>query len=389
MTDSPRQPNVTESAILFLRLPGCEKTPAGVLVSDLELRQVLVQLRPLRESEEQDDDIQAFWSGLPEVLQSIAADIGPTATLDWLEEHSSHLLELGTRIEQETINSVELLERLFEENVVLAPVVKTLFGPEDLQRSMEQLPLLSSSAIQIATVLRDPDIEPRILSRSLEQDPVLTSHVIRYANSAAFAFSHRAKTVFDAVMRIGLRETKFQVFAATVSKIFSSPGLRELWTHSIKSAQIARQVAAAANLPVDESALLALVHDVGQIVIFGLGPSAEKEIKKSRDYGYTLIQTERRLCGTQHATVGADLLNAWNFPHDFCEAVRNHHTPLVTRSRMASLLYLVENLQGTNEDHSDSNVLDSVLERLGIEAKSVLTFHATLSPDLQYLVARL
>lgn len=378
---------MTESAVLFLRLPGCTASPAGIVVSDPDERKILVQLRPLLEAEHSEEDMADLWGELPEMIQEMAEEVGPTQTLTWMEQTWSHVLEIGTRTRQSAHNPAQLLRSLFEANVLTSPVVQQPFGREDLERAMRRLPLMPAKALEVLIALRNPDLDPRSLSRALEGDPVLTAVIMRFANSAAFVFSHPVRTVLQAITRIGLEATILQVFAASVSRAFAQPVLRDLWDHAILAAESARQIASAARMAPQEAALLALVHDIGQIVIVGLDSSVPNQLKELRANGRSLLKAEMELCGSTHAEIGAELLRRLHFPDDFCEAVKFHHAPDANDSRLAALLYVVESGQDRNEDHGDPEVLHRALSTLGIKSDAVTQKNGVLSADLEHLRA--
>jgi hypothetical protein len=63
-----------------------------------------------------------------------------------------------------------------------------------------------------------------------------------------------------------------------------------------------------------------------------------------------LVITDYLVCGRDHADLGAEVLERWNFPAEFVEAVRHHHRPEGTGCRLASMLYVAEYLTGFDED---------------------------------------
>jgi hypothetical protein len=63
-----------------------------------------------------------------------------------------------------------------------------------------------------------------------------------------------------------------------------------------------------------------------------------------------MVIADYLVCGRDHAELGAELLERWNFPAEFIKAVRHHHRPEATDSRLASMLYIAEYLMGFDED---------------------------------------
>ena len=191
----------------------------------------------------------------------------------------------------------------------------------------------------------------------------------------------------NAIRRVGVETTRLHVIALSIGKMYSSPPLRRLWDHSLATAQVARQFADIAGISTAEASLLALVHDIGLLVMFALGEVFESAYLELQVSGLTGITAEEKLCSVNHAAVGADLLADWNFPSDMCEAVRHHHSPSLTTSPLASLLYVAESWQEKNEDVYLLSEHAGALQRLGLRQMSVGGVRETLDADLQVLRA--
>ena len=72
------------------------------------------------------------------------------------------------------------------------------------------------------------------------------------------------------------------------------------------------------------------------------------------------------VCGFDHAEAGADVLRYWQFSEELVTAVRYHHLPDRTSSRMSALLYLTEFWTDSEEDIPLNARLDLAFERVGI-----------------------
>ena len=80
-------------------------------------------------------------------------------------------------------------------------------------------------------------------------------------------------------------------------------------------------------------------------------------------------ERECELVGTDHAEVGALILEWWKFPDFFCEAVHHHHTPSVA-GKLAHLVHIADKsahavgLSDVNQSHPSE---------LSVESLSALT----------------
>jgi len=73
---------------------------------------------------------------------------------------------------------------------------------------------------------------------------------------------------------------------------------------------------------------VALLHDIGKIIIEGIEPSLYKEMQSlvfEKNIAYEVL--EDLLGGYYHNIVGYLLAKKWNFPPIVCEVVKFHHSP--------------------------------------------------------------
>ena len=369
--------------LLYMHYPGREGTASGVLVWDSlgdKLHLLIRELRP----DENDEDVSVFWGELEVFLLSLVDDMGGLETLQFLESGSSHVVQVSARTEARITEPKVLLLSLFDRFVssVGATVRVT---EQELKAAQNQLPVLPSLGVQIIAALNNPHADSRDIERAVSRDPVLALHIVRLANSAAFPLREPARSLGTAIQRIGFDATKLHVFALIIAKIYSAPRLRGIWDHSVKAAQVARQLAKAANIAPNEVALLSLVHDIGRIVMFAVGEAFESAYAKLQTFDLTEVEIENRLCALNHSEIGADLLRTWHFPEDMCEAVRYHHQPSAGMSSLSALLFLAECSLEKNEDTYDPFEHSVALRQLSLNRKSVTVSSTVLDSDLQLL----
>jgi HD-like signal output (HDOD) protein len=73
-----------------------------------------------------------------------------------------------------------------------------------------------------------------------------------------------------------------------------------------------------------------------------------------------------------HAGAGALVLEQWKLPEAYAEALRFHHEPHLTASKLAALLYLVEFWTASEEDPASQARLNAALDRVGLTLDSVM-----------------
>jgi putative nucleotidyltransferase with HDIG domain len=232
------------------------------------------------------------------------------------------------------------------------------------------------------------------------QDPGTSAHLLQVANSALLSSGGQIRSVGRAMMQIGFERTKLHILGLSVRGSFSAPSLQRLWNHSIRIAELARDVAAISQAaPPDEASLIGIVHDIGRLALAGLGRDFENGRAKLQAAGFSRLDAERELCGSNHARIGAELLASWLFPSDMVEAIRGHHAPSRSQSPLAALLFIAESWAGDNQEghyeqgdneQGDEDAWDRIehsfaLRRLNLKARDLKPLGTNHHPDLQLL----
>jgi putative nucleotidyltransferase with HDIG domain len=161
--------------------------------------------------------------------------------------------------------------------------------------------------------------------------------------------------------RVGTEAAGKLIAAAAVRRSFISGNLHQLWTHSTDTADQAASVAAAAGgFDAGEAYLAGLVHDVGRLA-YEISPAAA-DLRRWEEAGFPATYAEFLISGTDHAAIGGEILKMWLFPEELVEAVKHHHRPELTASRLAAVLYAAEEpdeaLPSCARDHAATKRLD-------------------------------
>ena len=174
------------------------------------------------------------------------------------------------------------------------------------------------------------------LAKCISTDAAVTSAILKISNTVQYARRHgRITDVKDAVIRLGFRETRS--IMACLSLIDLSPeiyrnrgfGRREFWLHSLSVGLIAERLCADCKLPRPELAFMAgLIHDFGKIPLDNDFDSVfPRLLDKTMATICAFYETEDRLMGFTHASLGHYLTSQWNFPPSVSMAILNHHNP--------------------------------------------------------------
>jgi putative nucleotidyltransferase with HDIG domain len=219
------------------------------------------------------------------------------------------------------------------------------------------------------------------------QDPAIAGHLVRVANSALLSSGHQIRSVARAIMQIGFQKTKMHIWGLSMRSSFASPQLKEVWNHSIQVAERARKLAELSQITLPEEACLAgLVHDIGRLVLVGLGRSYETRFAQVRTRGAYPVEIERQLCGSDHALIGADLLESWSFPADMVESVRYHHVPSRSAIALAALMFVAESWVENDEDAYDRTEHSFALRCLNLTDGDLRSIRDDDNTDLAMLL---
>jgi HD-like signal output (HDOD) protein len=193
------------------------------------------------------------------------------------------------------------------------------------------LPVLPSAAIAALAIARDPHADVDRLCHIVQTDIGITARVIRVASSVGFSRGSAARTVKEAITRVGLRKTCDILVLASARQMFDtqSPEMGALWNHAVAVAVAAEALAAYTRCVDPGRAFLpALFHDVGRIAFLMTGPTALRVIDEVAGTGdRATIDIEREWFGFDHAEAGAILTREWGLAPEQCEAIRWHHEP--------------------------------------------------------------
>ena len=199
---------------------------------------------------------------------------------------------------------------------------------------MKSFPSMSGIAAKVLKLLDDPDAGADQVEKLLKQDPSLTANLLKLTNSAYFGIPSKVGSVRHAVAMLGWKRLSKLVMAACVSAITDRqipgydlpPGV--LWQHSVAVSVTAeglmRELKIAES---DEIFTAALLHDLGKLILGGFVEKELDEIQEVAARGIPFQMAEQEVLGTDHAEIGALMLESWSFPPKLVSAVRWHHDP--------------------------------------------------------------
>jgi HD-like signal output (HDOD) protein len=212
----------------------------------------------------------------------------------------------------------------------------SVINSERLLESARSLPPLPVSAIRLAGLVSDPNVDVLDIVETISLDQSLTAAVLRQANSAASSSRTKIGTVRDAVVRLGMNMVLSIALSGHLSKQMMKAvpeyglGAGELWKHSVLASISTDLVRGRSSVRVPtEAATAALIHDIGKLVLCRyMSPHVLELIAQAgAAEGDDDFEAEVKVLEVHHGDVGALVAEHWRLPESIVNAVKYHHTP--------------------------------------------------------------
>ncbi|MBC7842899.1 MAG: HDOD domain-containing protein [Gemmatimonadaceae bacterium] len=243
-----------------------------------------------------------------------------------LTEPSIHEeVEAGSDVRRSLRTSLEKLE------ASLDPVERrgdALAFFERISKSGEKTVRQPPAAAQRALDLLRRDVAISDLVKLVEQDPVLAQSLLRFANSAANSTGARSTSLAESIRRVGTQGLRSVILSSMVEGTLCRTGsqydsmVRQVWEHMVRTAPIARVLAPAFGVVPDEAFTLALLHDVGKLVLFDRLGTLRAELRREVKLTPQLMP---RLLGELHEVLGGAAALRWGLGRAAVAVVSSHH----------------------------------------------------------------
>ena len=260
--------------------------------------------------------------------------------------------------------------------------------PHEMLAKIRSLPPISPAALKLIGLLArpEPSNDHEQIVRVLNQDSVLTARLLRACNSPSLGLAEPVASLDQAVLFLGYRQIFQMAITLALRPALAIPlqgyalEANDLCRHSLLAATAAEWVADdGTDFGVDSSIAftVGLVHDLGKVIVNEF-ITRERFIAMREQVlqGYSRIEAERGVMGTDHAEVGAGLLALWRLPQTLVEAVALHHKPVLEPEPWLSALGCLADAAAHRavgiQMHSSDSQRESeagILERFGFEGE--------------------
>ncbi len=199
---------------------------------------------------------------------------------------------------------------------------------ERIAKSGEKTVRQPPAAAQRALELLRRDVAISELVKLVEQDPVLAQSLLRFANSAANSTGARSTSLSESIRRVGTQGLRSVILSSMVEGTLCRTGtaydgmVRQVWEHMVRTAPIARTLASGFGVVPDEAFTLALLHDVGKLVLFDRLGTMRAELRREVKMN---VQVMPRLLSELHEILGGAAALRWGLGKAAVAVVSSHH----------------------------------------------------------------
>jgi HD-like signal output (HDOD) protein len=221
------------------------------------------------------------------------------------------------------------------------PVAPTPFIESEIKRRIDRCPKLASLQsvnLALSSLVRSEQSLNSQIAEVIRRDPSLSARLLRMVNSVYFGLSARVNNIEEAVFFLGLRQIRELSMATPVieeleelqQSTAATLPWKELWTHSIGTAILTREIIASTPLHIDDDTdyLIGLLHNVGKIVMAYSFPDQLRQLMATPAASpAAFCQIERDVIGWDHGRIGAHYVARHQLSEEIVFALQYHNNP--------------------------------------------------------------
>lgn len=169
------------------------------------------------------------------------------------------------------------------------------------------------------------------LAKMIGSDVALAASLIKTTNSPFYGFSKKVRTVYEAMLVLGLKLVTRTIAGLALQKVFPYvPSLERFWDTAASTAKVAGWIATRFQthcvVRSSDAYTFALFRDGGIPVLMIPFPEYLSVLQQANiEERLSFTDVEDQILSINHARVGADLAESWLLPVDICLAIRMHH----------------------------------------------------------------
>lgn len=217
---------------------------------------------------------------------------------------------------------------------------------QKLALAVDGMPAFPKSVQKILELTRDVNCTPKDLVQVIDKDPVVTVKILKVVNSAYYSLPRQITSVNHAVVYLGFNTIKnlaLSIAAIGILPPHNAAGfdVEKYLLHSLSTAVIAKQLA----MRLDDADPMdcfigGLLHDFGKVVCAQFMPAEFKQaLQISEIDGTSLHEALRSTLGTDHAVIGAMLVEKWRFAPSLIDTIAHQYEAQDQRSELFACVF--------------------------------------------------
>lgn len=246
------------------------------------------------------------------------------------------------------------------------------------------MPPMPHVAERVLKKLRDPKCGMIDVAQVLSEDQVTAADVLRLVNSPLYRGAYKISTLQGAVTRLGTHVLRTLMLhqslrAVTFPKNPDAQGLAQLiWRRSLASACVMRELSLLVELDAEDSFMLGLLHDIGNVLVLRI--VCDQELISHR---WLDEQTFEYVCYETHQEFGELVADKWQLPDSIKAIVASHHTlpmdddPFARQRRLTIVSDMICQMLGFGPPRQYDLLATEAVQALGLDAQS--DFHRVLA----------
>lgn len=257
-----------------------------------------------------------------------------------------------------------------------------------LEATLKEIGIPPRPAIleEISREMRSDDPDFNRVANLISRDVGLAASFLKTANSPFYGYRHKARTVRDALVILGLNVAGRTIAGLILRHVLpGGQNMERFWDASDRTAQLSawlvQKVGKIPDAQSDDAYTYGLFRDCGIPIMmrkFENYPAILTEANNDADRPFT--EVEEAHLPTNHALVGCLLAQSWWLPEATCLAIRHQHDYVLMRAGLHSLPaasrrliaiaqlaeWLLQNATGMNKTQEWTKMGEACLAQLGL-----------------------
>jgi putative nucleotidyltransferase with HDIG domain len=208
--------------------------------------------------------------------------------------------------------------------------------PQTILDSVTSIPLppLPQVLVRFLSLLEDDTTSLADLAKLVAQDPAFSAQILTVASSPPYHQARPGISLEQSIAVLGVPLVRTLASCMAVQNVhLQSTYDRNLdyagfWSHSLRVAALAKNLATAVGYQdVEEAYLAGLLHDIGQLLLVGGVGECSDSLSGLCANEAGLAGLTKAINSCDHAALGAALVDSWHIPSFMADAVLFHQYP--------------------------------------------------------------